>query len=162
MSLLLLLFLVVALTGCKIETVSQHSERVSSENEDKEESTADDISVSVTIKCDNLNGKTDIKSNVTIPEDGIILDNIMTDVEDGTTVYSVLKKVCDSNEISLVCSGSERKQTIYIISIADIAEKICGDKSGWMFSVNGEEPSVGASAYEVKDGDVILWYYVTN
>ncbi|MEZ5101324.1 MAG: DUF4430 domain-containing protein [Thermoleophilia bacterium] len=33
--------------------------------------------------------------------------------------------------------------------------------SGWVFKVNGRSPSVGASAYRLRDGDDVLWYYAT-
>ena len=36
----------------------------------------------------------------------------------------------------------------------------CGSKSGWMYSVNGMTPNVGASNYQVSNGDVIVFYYV--
>ena len=31
---------------------------------------------------------------------------------------------------------------------------------GWMYSVNGRTPNVGASNYQVSNGDVIVFYYV--
>ena len=34
--------------------------------------------------------------------------------------------------------------------------------SGWAFKVNGASPPVGADKVEVKDGDVVLWYWATS
>ena len=31
--------------------------------------------------------------------------------------------------------------------------------SGWAFKVNGVSPPVGADKVELKDGDVVLWYW---
>ena len=33
--------------------------------------------------------------------------------------------------------------------------------SGWVFKVNGVSPPVGADKVELKDGDVVLWYWAT-
>ena len=32
-------------------------------------------------------------------------------------------------------------------------------QAGWVFKVNGASPPVGADKVELKDGDVLLWYY---
>jgi hypothetical protein len=31
--------------------------------------------------------------------------------------------------------------------------------SGWVFKVNGVSPPVGADQVQLKDGDIVLWYY---
>jgi len=36
-----------------------------------------------------------------------------------------------------------------------------GGSSGWVFKVNGASPPVGADKVELKDGDVVLWYWAT-
>jgi uncharacterized protein DUF4430 len=33
--------------------------------------------------------------------------------------------------------------------------------SGWVYKVNGESPPVGADAFVLEEGDVVLWYYAT-
>ena len=33
--------------------------------------------------------------------------------------------------------------------------------SGWVFKVNGASPPVGADKVELKDGDIVLWYWAT-
>jgi Domain of unknown function (DUF4430) len=33
--------------------------------------------------------------------------------------------------------------------------------AGWAFKVNGASPPVGADKVELKDGDVVLWYWAT-
>jgi hypothetical protein len=47
----------------------------------------------------------------------------------------------------------------YISGINYIYEFDFGDLSGWTYTVNGKTPSVGASQYTLKDGDVIEWKY---
>ncbi len=33
--------------------------------------------------------------------------------------------------------------------------------SGWVYKVNGVSPPVGADAFVLEEGDVVLWYYAT-
>jgi hypothetical protein len=46
----------------------------------------------------------------------------------------------------------------YIDQIGRYAEDLAGS-SGWAFKVNGESPPVGADNVQLKDGDVVLWYW---
>lgn len=45
--------------------------------------------------------------------------------------------------------------------VTSIDGKAAEGNSGWSYTVNGEEPSVGAGDYKVADGDAIVWSYVT-
>ena len=36
-----------------------------------------------------------------------------------------------------------------------------GGDAGWVFKVNGTSPPVGADQVQLKDGDVVEWYYAT-
>lgn len=49
---------------------------------------------------------------------------------------------------------------IYVSSINGLAEKKHGPLSGWMYSVNGKAPNVGANAYKLKAKQSVKWYYV--
>jgi Domain of unknown function (DUF4430) len=42
-----------------------------------------------------------------------------------------------------------------------IGRNVAAGFSGWAFKVNGVSPPVGADKVEVKDGDVVLWYWAT-
>ena len=48
---------------------------------------------------------------------------------------------------------------VYIIGIKYIEEKICGNSSGWMYSVNDNFPGQNAGSYRLKDGDNIKWRF---
>ena len=43
--------------------------------------------------------------------------------------------------------------------IKRIEEKICGNSSGWMYSVNNDFPGQNAGSYRLKDGDNIKWRF---
>ena len=49
--------------------------------------------------------------------------------------------------------------TAYIEGIANLYEFDCGSASGWVYTVNGEQPGVGCSDYAVHDGDTVIWHY---
>lgn len=50
----------------------------------------------------------------------------------------------------------------YVAAIGGLAEKEHGGTSGWMYSVNGETPNTACSNYILKNGDTVVWYYVTG
>lgn len=50
----------------------------------------------------------------------------------------------------------------YVAAIGGLAEMEHGDKSGWMYSVNGETPMTACSSYVLPNGANVVWYYVTG
>ncbi|MBR0406006.1 MAG: DUF4430 domain-containing protein [Eggerthellaceae bacterium] len=72
-------------------------------------------------------------------------------VEKGVTVYQALV------DTGLDLNVDSSSGSAYVSGIGDI---IANDgKAGWMFTVNGEMPSVGADKLEIADGDAIEWKY---
>lgn len=47
----------------------------------------------------------------------------------------------------------------YVSSINGLAEFDHGFMSGWLYAVNGWEPSVGCGSYYLNDGDYVYWHY---
>jgi hypothetical protein len=45
--------------------------------------------------------------------------------------------------------------------VDQIGRYAASGSSGWVFKVNGVSPPVGADKVELKDGDVVLWYWAT-
>jgi Domain of unknown function (DUF4430) len=43
--------------------------------------------------------------------------------------------------------------------VDQIGRNPAAGSSGWAFKINGASPPVGADKLEVKDGDVVLWYW---
>jgi hypothetical protein len=43
--------------------------------------------------------------------------------------------------------------------IDQIGRHPAGGSAGWVFKVNGASPPVGADKVQLKDGDVVLWYW---
>lgn len=84
------------------------------------------------------------------------LYNGTIEIENGDTPYSILKKA--GLDVRSTGSGSN----IYVQSINGLSEFDHGATSGWMYSVNGTFPNVSASAYILKNGDIVKWQYTVN
>lgn len=84
---------------------------------------------------------------------GTILDESNIEIEKGETVLSFTTRILDKNNISY------ENRSGYIASINGQGEFDKGKDSGWMYSVNGKFPNVGAGSVRVKNGDNISWLY---
>ena len=78
------------------------------------------------------------------------------ELSEGATVYVFL--VATGADVNASASDSG----MYVQGIDGVAGGDFGDMSGWMFEVNGEMAEVGCSQYELEDGDVVAWTYVTE
>ena len=110
--------------------------------------------VTLTIRCDTIVGKSDSEY---IPSDGIILDTTEFAIEENESVYDILTEAAQKYNIQLENTGAEGM--VYIAGINYLYEFAFGDLSGWMYYVNGEEPSVGCDEYILSNGDTIEWLY---
>ena len=75
-------------------------------------------------------------------------------VQEGTSVYD-----------ALLASGAgvNARSTsfgMYVAAINGLAERDHGPQSGWVYSVNGVQPNYTSDAYELHDGDSVVWTYV--
>lgn len=116
----------------------------------------------IDIRCDDIlshMGDVSEDKRKYVPSDGVILSTVEVTIQEGDTVYDVLAGVCRSKKIALDVEFSATFDTYYIKGIANLYEFMAGETSGWMYRVNEEYPNVGASAYQVKNGDAIHWVY---
>lgn len=74
----------------------------------------------------------------------------------GATVYDAL---C---ALGLSVNARGTSYGTYVAAIGGLAEMEYGDKSGWMYSVNGETPMTACSSYVLPNGANVVWYYVTG
>lgn len=81
-------------------------------------------------------------------------------LDEGATAYDALEAVAEQEDLTVNTSSSS--YGTYVSAIGGVAERDHGDMSGWTFSVNGESPSESADAYELSDGDEVVWTYVTE
>lgn len=76
--------------------------------------------------------------------------NMEISLQGGDTAYSVLRK-----------SGAivSAESTQYGIYVEGINGRFAEGTSGWLYSVNGVKPNVGAGSYSIGEGDYINWYW---
>jgi len=89
--------------------------------------------------------------------DEAILEAVEVEIEEGDTVFGVLKQVTRERRIHMDFSGSGG--AAYVMGINNIYEFDMGPESGWLYKVNGTVHSIGSGMYELKYGDVIEWVY---
>ncbi len=118
--------------------------------------------VSVTVDCsDVLNNMESLKEEKRgiIPQNGIMYANSKVEIQEGDSVFDVLRRALISSGVHLEFSLTPVYNSAYIEGIGNLYEFDCGERSGWKFSVNGEVPRVGCSDVLVKPSDKIVFFY---
>ncbi len=86
-----------------------------------------------------------------------------------TTIFGPAQvKVQADNALRALDEASVIGEFYYLVSSASFGDYVsqigkypAAGSAGWVFKVNGASPPVGADKVELKDGDVVLWYYAT-
>lgn len=94
--------------------------------------------------------------------DGIILSQRTVEFKEGESVFDVLQRVCQENNIHMEASWTPIYNSAYIEGINNLYEFDCGSLSGWMYRVNGWYPNYGCSRYQLAEGDVVEWRYTCD
>ncbi len=90
------------------------------------------------------------------------IDSKELEISDGMSAADVVKKILESENYSV--KGLENGY-ISEITAPDgtvLGEYTNGQNSGWLYSVNGNAPTVGINEYKIKDGDKLKLYYVDD
>ena len=95
-----------------------------------------------------------------LPSNGIILQNMKVEFNEGDTVFDILVKVTRKKGIHMEYRGSG--SNTYIEGINNLYEFDGGSNSGWMYSVNGVYPNYGCGSYKLKGNEVIKWNYTCD
>ena len=93
-----------------------------------------------------------------LPHDGWILETEDYEIQEGESAYSLLKRILKEEDIPMESVASSYGG-YYIEGIANIYQMDAGGYSGWLYSVNGESPQVGADSYQLQAGDEVCFYY---
>jgi Domain of unknown function (DUF4430) len=74
--------------------------------------------------------------------------------------------VSGTNALDVLEAAATRGEFYYHVQQASFGNYVdqiglypAGGQAGWVFKVNGVSPPVGADQVQVKDGDVVLWYW---
>lgn len=170
-----------AVTTTEKVTVSQtEKSTVTSEQKPSVSSSEETVSGEycyVTISCETINdNKNKIKKEKLpfVPDDGIILHQTKVSFTKGESAFDVLRRACQENVCSDRCqyclkNGIQLEytytpafETYYVEGIHQLYEMDCGSSSGWIYSVNGNFPSVGSSDYRIAPGDKIVFFYTCD
>lgn len=118
--------------------------------------------VTIAISCKTVinNGLNKKPGFSHLPSNGIILQNMKVEFNEGDTVFDILVKVTRKKGIHMEYRGSG--SNTYIEGINNLYEFDGGSNSGWMYSVNGVYPNYGVGAYKVKSSDVIKFNYTCD
>ncbi len=124
-------------------------------------------SVTLTIRCDKILGldkPEKFQSSDYLPSDGIILDATSFDITEGDTAFSILAEAARKNKMQMENKGSVSGANgmAYIKGINYLYEFDYGDLSGWIYRVNGVQPSVSCGEYTLSDGDMVEWLYTLD
>ena len=104
----------------------------------------DEVMVTIEIDPSAAAGKTDADTTVFGPEEVFVVD--------GGTAYDALAAT------GVKIEGDPS----YVTSIDGLAAGAVSSTSGWMYKVNGENPTVAANEYVLSEGDQVIWYYVDS
>ena len=96
-----------------------------------------------------------------IPPGGIIFSGEVVFYE-GESVFNVLLREVRKNKIHMEFVNTPIYNSAYIEGINNIYEFDAGERSGWMYSVNGQFPNYGSSRYTLQDGDKIMWLFTCD
>ena len=123
------------------------------------------LSCTLEIRCDTLLdnlGQLTAEKAAIVPADGIILAPVEVEFESGSSVFDVFRQQLKEKKIHFEYTDASVYDSVYIEGIGNLYEYDCGPQSGWMFSVNGNYPGLGCSAYTLADGDVVLFSYTCD
>lgn len=113
------------------------------------------ITVSISVDC-----KTAVKEGYDIAKEisdgGVILSSKSITVKEGSSVFDVLKST------GLIIGAQSTAMGTYVYSINSLAEKDCGNTSGWIYFVDGKYATTSCSKYILKGGEKISWRYTCN
>jgi len=119
----------------------------------------------ISIRCDTILSNMDklkaAKKDI-VPLDGVILQSRPVTFTEGESVFDVFKRATQGAGIHREFTEVPAYGSAYIEGIGNIYEFDCGERSGWMYRVNGAFPNYGCSKYSLKAGDVVEWIYTCD
>jgi len=129
----------------------------------------DSETVTLSIRCDTAaQNRAVLPQNLQdekyVPSDGIILDTTTYVMRQNDTVFDILLRATQHNQIALDFQGADDNiyGSVYIRGINQLYEFSCGRLSGWMYRVNGSFPPYGVSRYLLRNGDSIEFIYTCD
>lgn len=123
-----------------------------------EEKQEEEPTFTLSISCSTALASGQLQDNIrkVLPADGMLLKAESISFTAGENAFDVFTRECRRRRIAVASTGS------YVQSIGGLAEKACGDLSGWMCRVNGVFIDRSLKEYTLQDGDRVEWLYTCN
>lgn len=157
----ILTLVVVLFNGTKFQTVEEYYVT------NAEIVTADSKVVTLSIEANTLTKRPELLKKELrkyVPNDGFILKPTKFVLHTDNSVFTILQKATRQNSIQMEYQGADENiyKSAYIQGIQYIYEFSAGERSGWMYRVNGKFPQVGVSRYILQEGDVVEFLYTVD
>ncbi len=133
--------LALAISGCSQQTTQAATDSNKPANA---ATTSDAQEVTYTLKVD-----------ATAADKGMLYDGVVS-TKPGTTVYMALI------DTGLKLKVDNSSGGVYVDGIDGVVASTTSPNAGWLFTVNGEAPSVDASKVQIANGDVIAWTFTAD
>lgn len=127
----------------------------------EEQATTCSISIVCTTVLDHLDWLTAGKEDI-LPAGGVMLAATQVEPQEGETVFSLLQRVTRENGIPMEANFTPGTGSAYVEGIGNLYEFDCGQRSGWLYFVNGISPGYSCSEYTLKPGDRVEWIYTCD
>lgn len=117
---------------------------------------------SISIRCDTILDNMDLldpEKAELVPSDGVLLSQSDVTFEEGESAFDLLKRVCRDGGVHLEFSITPGYGSAYIEGIGNLYEFDCGERSGWLYQVNGQAPDRGCSEYQLQADDKVEFLY---
>lgn len=119
----------------------------------------------IEIRCDTVVDTSKLENQAVapyVPTSGVILATTELEFTPGESVFDILLRATKDQNIHMEFRDDSLYSGKYIEGINYLYEMDGGPLSGWMYKVNGQFPNYGCAAYEVNDGDAIVWMYTCD
>lgn len=87
------------------------------------------------------------------------------DLDEGSTVYDLWVMATEAAGIRSIGANKNYVSTVYApdsLGGYALSEFTNGNRSGWMYTINGSHPGFGLKEQPLADGDVVIWHYVND
>ena len=124
-----------------------------------------DFTVTLSVRIESLPDNMhllDREKHELVPDGGVIFPATEVRAWEGESVFDVLHREMRNAGIHMAFRNTPFLDSAYVEAINNIYEFDAGELSGWMYTVNGEFPGLGASQYLLNLGDVIEWVYTLD
>lgn len=149
-------------TASEPSSAASQPETSSSQNTQPEEQAATcSISIVCSTVLDHLDWLTPGKEDI-LPAGGVMLSATQVEPQEGETVFSLLQRVTRENGIPMEASFTPGTGSAYVEGIGNLYEFDCGQRSGWLYFVNGISPGYSCSEYTLEPGDRVEWIYTCD